>query len=66
MNPQALLSALRACTVVELLTARYGLSTVEAYILCSAAGDLKISVPKLSPTHASLVTFNMPKSIFVG
>jgi acetamidase/formamidase len=52
--------------MVELLGERHGLSTIEAYILCSAAGDLRISVPKLGPTHASLVTFNMPKSIFVG
>jgi acetamidase/formamidase len=52
--------------MVELLGERHGLSTVEAYILCSAAGDLRISVPKLGPTHASLVTFNMPKSVFIG
>lgn len=52
--------------MVKLLEARYGLSTIEAYILCSAAGDLKISVPKLGPTHQSFVTFNMPRSVFVG
>jgi acetamidase/formamidase len=52
--------------MVELLQARYGLSRIEAYILCSAAGDLKISVPKLGPTHQSFVTFNMPRSVFVG
>lgn len=52
--------------MVQLLRARYRLSTVEAYVLCSAAGDLKISVPKLGPTHQSFVTFNMPRSVFVG
>lgn len=52
--------------MVDVLAARYGLTRPQAYILCSAAGDLKISVPKLGPTHASFVTFNMPRSIFVG
>jgi acetamidase/formamidase len=52
--------------MVELLHERYGLSKIDAYVLCSAAGDLKISVPKLGPTHQAFVTFNMPRSVFVG
>jgi acetamidase/formamidase len=52
--------------MVELLQERLGLSKMEAYILCSAAADLKISVPKLGPTHRAFVTFNMPRTIFVG
>jgi acetamidase/formamidase len=52
--------------MVDLLETRYGLSRVEAYILCSAAGDLKISVPKLGPTHQSFVSFSMPRSVFIA
>jgi acetamidase/formamidase len=51
--------------MVELLMERYGLSRIEAYIVCSAAGDLRISVPKLGPTHQAFVTFNVPWAIFV-
>ena len=51
--------------MVELLMERYGLSRIEAYIVCSAAGDLRISVPKLGPTHQAFVTFNVPRAIFV-
>ena len=45
---------------------RHGLSALDAYFLCSAVGDLRISVPKLGATHQSFVTFSMPHSVFVG
>jgi acetamidase/formamidase len=51
--------------MVEMLMERYGLTRTEAYIVCSAAGDLRISVPKLGPTHQAFVTFNVPRAIFV-
>ena len=57
-------TAVRA--MMEFLQARYGLTELEAYILCSAAGDLKIAVPVLGDGHASVVSFHLPKSIFVG
>lgn len=51
--------------MIDHLEAEHGLTRVEAYILCSAAGDLKIAVPVLGTGHAGLVTFHMPRSIFV-
>jgi acetamidase/formamidase len=51
--------------MIDHLEAQYGLSRDDAYILCSCAGDLKIAVPVLGSTHASLVTFHMPRSIFL-
>ena len=53
-------------STMAFLEARYGLSRLEAYILCSATGDLKISVPVLADGHASVVSFHLPKSIFVS
>jgi acetamidase/formamidase len=52
--------------MIQWLEAEHGLPPIEAYVLCSAAGDLKISVPKLAPAHNGFVTFSMPKSVFVG
>jgi acetamidase/formamidase len=52
--------------MVELLEREHGLTRIEAYVLCSAAGDLKISVPTLAVNHQSFVTFSMPRSVFVG
>lgn len=52
--------------MIDHLEAMHGLTRSEAYMLCSAAGDLKIAVPVLAPGHASNVTFHMPKSVFVG
>ena len=52
--------------MVDLLEEQFGLSRIEAYVLCSAAGDLKVSVPKMAPSHSGFVTFNMPRSVFVG
>lgn len=52
--------------MVDLLEAAYGLSRLEAYLLCSVAGDARISVPVLGPSHTGFVTFNMPRSVFVG
>jgi hypothetical protein len=34
--------------------------------LCSAAGDLKMAVPVLADGHRSVVSFHLPKSIFVA
>jgi acetamidase/formamidase len=50
--------------MVELLTSRFQLSRMDAYVICSAAGNLKIAVPVLGPRHAGFVTFHMPRSIF--
>jgi acetamidase/formamidase len=50
--------------MIEFLTKEYGLSRIEAYVLCSVAADLKIAVPVLGPGHASLVTYHLPHSIF--
>lgn len=56
-------AALRS--MIDFLEASHGLSRVEAYILCSAAGDLKIAVPVLAEGHQSVVSFHLPKAIFV-
>ena len=50
--------------MIDHLQHECGLSAVDAYFLCSVAGDLKIAVPYLLDQHASLVTFHMPRSIF--
>jgi acetamidase/formamidase len=52
--------------MIRWLEAEHGLRPVDAYILCSAAGDLKISVPKIAPAHTGFVTFSMPKAVFFG
>lgn len=52
--------------MVDLLEAEHGLSRLEAYLLCSVAGDARISVPVLGQSHTGFVTFNMPRSVFVG
>jgi acetamidase/formamidase len=31
------------CAMIDLLTARHGMSAVEAYMLCSVCGDLRVS-----------------------
>lgn len=51
--------------MIDLLEARKGLDRIDAYMLCSVAGDLKIAVPVLGDGHESHVTFHMPKSVFV-
>ncbi len=51
--------------MIDHLGQTYSLSPVDAYFLCSVAGDLKIAVPILLDQHASLVTFHMPRNIFV-
>ncbi|HVY21104.1 MAG TPA: acetamidase/formamidase family protein [Bauldia sp.] len=50
--------------MVDLLTAEFDLSPMDAYVLCSVAGNLKIAVPVLGARHAGFVTFHMPRSIF--
>ncbi len=55
-------NAVRA--MIDHLAAEHGLDRAEAFILCSVAGDLKISVPVLGQGHAGFVTFSMPRSIF--
>jgi acetamidase/formamidase len=57
-------NAVRA--MIDWLEAEHGLSRVDAYVLCSAAGDLKMAVPVLADGHRSVVTFHLPRSIFVG
>jgi len=52
--------------MVDLLEAEHGLSRLEAYLLCSVAGDARISVPVLGQSHTGFVTFSMPRSVFVG
>jgi acetamidase/formamidase len=50
--------------MITYLERAYALTATEAYMLCSCAGDLKVSVPNLGPGHASFVTFHMPRNIF--
>lgn len=50
--------------MIEYLVAEHGLTREEAYVLCSLAGDLKISETVDVP-HM-LVSMHMPKSIFGG
>lgn len=50
--------------MIDYLVAQHGLSRQEAYVLCSLAGDLKISETVDVP-HM-LVSMHMPKSIFEG
>ena len=52
--------------MVDYLMAERGLSQIEAYVLCSAAGDVKVPVPVLGEGHSGLVMFSMPLSVFVG
>lgn len=52
-------------SMIDLLEEKHGLERLEAYFLCSAAGDLKVSVPIMGEGHANLVTFHMPRSVFV-
>ncbi len=53
-------------TMVEHLESEQGLSREDAYVICSGAGDLKIAVPVLADGHQSVVSFHLPRSIFVG
>ena len=48
--------------MIDWLTTRHGLSPEDAYILCSVAGDLKISEIVDRPNW--IVSFHMPLSIF--
>ena len=48
--------------MIAWLVAEHGLTREEAYVLCSLAGDLKISETVDVP-HM-LVSMHMPKSIF--
>ena len=50
--------------MIDTLERDRGFDRGDAYIICSVAGDLKISVPVLGEGHASHVTYHMPKSIF--
>jgi acetamidase/formamidase len=51
-------------SMIDLLEQQHGLERLEAYYLCSAAGDLQISVPLMGDGHANLVNFHMPRSVF--
>ena len=48
--------------MIAWLVAEHGLTREEAYVLCSLAGDLKISETVDVPNM--LVSMHMPKSIF--
>jgi acetamidase/formamidase len=48
--------------MIDLLAAREGMAAVDAYMLCSVAGDLRISCIVDMPNW--LVSFYMPRSIF--
>lgn len=48
--------------MVDLLTATHGMSAVEAYMLCSVVGDLKISEIVDMPNW--VVSFYFPRSVF--
>jgi acetamidase/formamidase len=50
--------------MVRLLTDKHDLSRMEAYMLSSVAGDLKIAVPTLGPGHVGVVTFQVPRVVF--
>jgi acetamidase/formamidase len=47
--------------MIDYLTAEHGLSAEEAYVLCSLAGDLKIS--EVVDVPHVLVSMHMPKSV---
>lgn len=49
--------------MVEVLSREQGMPAVDAYMLCSVAGDLRISQIVDAPNWT--VTFHMPQSIFV-
>lgn len=48
--------------MVDLLSARHGISSSEAYMLCSVSGDLRISEIVDMPNW--IVSFHMPRAIF--
>jgi len=48
--------------MIDLLTLRHGLAAVDAYMLCSVAGDLRISQIVDAPNWT--VSFHMPRGIF--
>lgn len=48
--------------MIDLLGQRHGLSPLDAYMLCSVAGDLKVSQIVDAPNWT--VSFYMPDSIF--
>ncbi len=48
--------------MIDLLSARHGLAAVDAYMLCSVAGDLRISQIVDAPNWT--VSFHMPRAIF--
>ena len=48
--------------MVDLLSARHKITAQEAYMLCSVAGDLRISEIVDMPNW--LVSFHMPRAIF--
>ncbi|MFP4539049.1 MAG: acetamidase/formamidase family protein, partial [Dichotomicrobium sp.] len=48
--------------MIDLLAARHGLAAVDAYMLCSVAGDLAISQIVDAPNWT--VSFHMPRGIF--
>lgn len=50
--------------MVRLLSETFEISRMDAYVVCSAAGSLKISVPVLGSKHAGFVTFHVPKAVF--
>jgi acetamidase/formamidase len=50
--------------MIDWLTSEHGLAPEDAYLLCSAAGDLKISEVVDQPNW--IVSFYMPLTIFAS
>jgi acetamidase/formamidase len=50
--------------MVRLLVELHDVTRMEAYMLCSVAGDLKVAVPRLGGDHAAVVTFQVPRLVF--
>lgn len=48
--------------MIDLLTARHGMSANDAYMLCSVCGDLRIS--EIVDVPNWLVSFHMPRAVF--
>jgi acetamidase/formamidase len=64
-EPLELLVRQAVLDMVELLARNHDVTRMDAYMLCSTAGDLKIAVPKLGAGHTGLVTFHLPRCVFV-
>ena len=63
VSPDLMVGAKAAVSsMIDLLSARHGISVEQAYMLCSVSGDLRISEIVDMPNW--IVSFHMPRSIF--